>query len=123
MVTQILLMLAAMFLHELGHASAALVFGVRVYRIGICPLGLYTARDFSGNGFVDGFISLAGPLTSLAFLLLACAEGWFVFALANLCLVAASALPFRGTDFYNVFQAWGLTSAYRIRVRLAEVRR
>jgi hypothetical protein len=32
--TSLILFLAAMFLHEIGHASCALVFGVKVYRIG-----------------------------------------------------------------------------------------
>jgi Zn-dependent protease len=116
--TSLAILLAAMFLHELGHASCALVFGVKVYRIGFCWRGMFTAMDMPTNRAEFFFVTLAGPLTSLAFFLLACLEGWNVFALSNLCIIATGMLP--NGDFWRLFQYSGLRTRARINARLME---
>jgi hypothetical protein len=119
--TSLILFLTAMFLHEIGHASCALVFGVKVYRIGWRFAGMSCEMDLPTSQVVFFFVTLAGPITTVAFFLLSCLEGWNTFALAHVCIFAACFLP--GGDFVRLFEYSGLRTKARIRVRLAEVTR
>lgn len=117
--TNLLLFLAAMFLHELGHVSAALVCEVKCYRIGWRLAGMCAEMDMPSNRVVFSFVTLAGPITSLAFFLLACLEGWNTFALANLSIFLFCFIP--GGDFVRLFEYSGLRTRSLIRQRLMEV--
>jgi Zn-dependent protease len=99
---ELVIFLAAMFLHELGHSSMALVLEVKVYRIGWKLWGMTTEMDLPVNYAEFAFVTIAGPIVSIAFFLLACVEGWNSFALANACILAACFLP--GGDFFRLFQ-------------------
>jgi hypothetical protein len=109
LMTSLLIFFSAMFLHELGHASMALVLGVKCYRIefkfwhGI-PYGLGLSRDMNFNRFLEGCITVAGTIYSLAFMLWACVMGYNEFALANLALLTIGSLH----DYYRLFMFSGL---------------
>jgi Zn-dependent protease len=120
-ITSLEIFFAAMFLHELGHTSMALVFGVKVYRIGLCWYGMFTEMDLPSNRAEFFFVTLAGPVTTIAFFLLGCIEGWNQFSLANVCILLGCFLP--GGDFVRLFQYSGLQTKARIRMRLSEVAR
>ncbi len=109
--TSLIAFLAAMFVHELGHASMSLVLGVKVHRIGLCRYGMYTKMDLAGK--IEFYlVTLAGPVTTVCFFLLGCAEGWNGFALANACIMIACFLP--NGDFWRLFQYGCLQSRAKI---------
>jgi Zn-dependent protease len=86
----------AMVLHEFGHLATSLMVGIKVKSVGMCMKGMYIVRE-AGSPTKNMLVSLAGPLTNVALLLLF----WHVsttFALANLCLVICNLAPVRGSD-------------------------
>jgi Zn-dependent protease len=92
----LLLGLSAMVLHEFGHLVTSLMVGIKVKSIGLCMKGMYIVRE-AGSPTKNILISLAGPLTNVALLLLF----WHVsttFTLANLCLAICNLAPVKGSD-------------------------
>lgn len=88
--------LTAMVLHEFGHLATSLMIGIKVKSVGLCMKGMYIVRE-AGSPAKNLLISLAGPLTNVALVLLF----WNVstkFALANLCLAICNLAPVKGTD-------------------------
>jgi Zn-dependent protease len=101
-----LLVIASLLVHELAHATAALLFDVPVYRIGIKFVGAYIHRKHARRPAHDVIIAACGPLSSLL-LTAGCfflptfgvwlAEWNFGIALLNL-------LPLPGTDGYRILK-------------------
>lgn len=88
--------LSAMVLHEFGHLVTSLMVGIKVKSVGLCMKGMYIVRE-AGSPAKNLLISLAGPLTNVALLLLF----WHAsptFTLANLCLAICNLAPVRGSD-------------------------
>ncbi len=86
----------AMVLHEFGHLVTSLMVGIKVKSVGMCMKGMYIVRE-AGSPMKNMFVSLAGPLTNVALILLF----WDVsttFTLANLCLAICNLAPVRGSD-------------------------
>jgi len=86
----------AMVLHEFGHLVTSLMVGIKVKSVGMCMKGMYTVRE-AGSPMKNLLVSLAGPLTNVALILLF----WHVsttFTLANLCLAICNLAPVRGSD-------------------------
>jgi Zn-dependent protease len=70
--------------------------GVKVKSVGLCMKGLYIVRE-AGSPSKNLLISLAGPLTNVALLILfwnASRE----FMLANMCFAVCNLLPVKGSD-------------------------
>ena len=87
---------SAMVLHEFGHLVTSLMVGVKVKGIGLCMKGMYVVRE-AGTPMKNLVVSLAGPLTNVALILLF----WHVsttFTLANLCFAVCNLAPIRGSD-------------------------
>jgi stage IV sporulation protein FB len=88
--------LLAMALHETGHVLTSLMVGVKVKGVGLCMKGVYIIRE-AGTPAKNLFISLAGPLTNVALLILfwnASRE----FMLANMCFAVCNLVPVKGSD-------------------------
>ena len=88
--------LSAMVLHEFGHLVTSLMVGVKVKGIGLCMKGMYVVRE-AGTPMKNLIVSLAGPLTNVALILLF----WHVstsFTLANLCFAICNLAPVKGSD-------------------------
>lgn len=88
--------LSAMVLHECGHVVTSLMMGIKVKSIGLCVKGIYIVRE-KGSPAKNLLISLAGPLTNIALILLF----WHAspkFTLANLCLAICNLAPVKGSD-------------------------
>jgi Zn-dependent protease len=86
----------AMVLHEFGHLVTSLMVGIKVKSVGMCMKGMYIVRE-AGSPMKNLLVSLAGPLTNVALILLF----WHVsttFTLANLCLAICNLAPVRGSD-------------------------
>jgi Zn-dependent protease len=86
----------AMVLHEFGHLVTSLMVGIKVKSVGMCMKGMYIVRE-AGSPMKNMLVSLAGPLTNVALILLF----WHVsttFTLANLCLAICNLAPVRGSD-------------------------
>lgn len=87
---------SAMVLHEFGHLATSLMIGVKVKSVGMCMKGMYIVRE-AGSPMKNLLVSLAGPLTNVALILLF----WHVsptFTLANMCLAICNLAPVRGSD-------------------------
>ena len=88
--------LSAMVLHEFGHLATSLMIGIKVKSVGLCMRGMYIVRE-AGSPAKNLLVSLAGPLTNVALMLLF----WNVspkFVLANLCLAICNLAPVKGSD-------------------------
>jgi Zn-dependent protease len=88
--------ISAMVLHEFGHLATSLMVGIKVKSVGMCMKGMYIVRE-AGSPMKNMLVSLAGPLTNVALLLLF----WHVsttFALANLCFAICNLAPVKGSD-------------------------
>ena len=88
--------LLAMVLHEMGHVVTSLAVGIRVKSIGLCMKGMYIVRE-AGTPMKNLLISLAGPLTNVALILIFYTVSP-TFALANLCLAICNLAPVKGSD-------------------------
>jgi stage IV sporulation protein FB len=91
-----LLGIPALLLHEMGHIMAALMCGVKVKRIGLSRVGLYTVRE-PGPKWANICVSFAGPLFNLllAIMLRDLAP---TFAWVNLMACAYNLLPIPHSD-------------------------
>jgi Zn-dependent protease len=96
--------LSAMVLHEFGHLVTSLMVGVRVKSIGICMKGMYIVRE-AGSPAKNLLVSLAGPLTNVALILLFWHSSQ-TFVLANLCLAICNLAPVRGSDGDRALCCW-----------------
>lgn len=94
---------AALLLHELGHAVAATVVGVRVKGIGLNWKGLYLRRE-AGSPGRNLVISAAGPVTNLLLVMLW--GVWPMFGLANACYALFNLFPLPGADGERVVRCW-----------------
>jgi Zn-dependent protease len=96
--------LSAMVLHEFGHLVTSLMIGVKVKSVGLCMKGMYVVRE-AGTPAKNLLVSLAGPLTNVALILLF----WHAsrtFALANLCFAICNLAPMKGTDGDRALRCW-----------------
>jgi Zn-dependent protease len=100
------LFVVSLLIHELGHATAAALFGVPVYRIGLKFIGAYTHRKYARRPIEDIIITACGPLASLL-MIAAC---FFVpkvgvwLATWNLGIVVLNLIPIPGTDGYRILK-------------------
>jgi Zn-dependent protease len=85
-----------MVLHEMGHVLTSLIVGIRVKSIGLCMKGMYVVRE-AGTPMKNLLISLAGPLTNVALILIFYHVSP-TFTLANLCLAICNLAPVKGSD-------------------------
>lgn len=88
--------LSAMVLHEFGHLVTSMMVGIKVKSIGLCMKGMYVVRE-AGSPMKNLLISLAGPLTNVALILLFWGHSP-KFVLANLCLAVCNLAPIKGSD-------------------------
>lgn len=88
--------LTAMVLHEFGHLVTSLMVGIRVKSVGLCIKGMYIVRE-AGSPTKNLLISLAGPLTNVALILLFWGHSP-KFVLANVCLAVFNLVPVKGSD-------------------------
>ena len=99
----LLLGIAGMALHEVGHLVTAVAIGVKVKNVGFCWKGMYTVRE-PGPPLKNLIISLAGPAVNLALIF---TWPWArEFALANLCFTVFNLVPIRGSDGDRVMSCW-----------------
>lgn len=94
--------LSAMVLHEFGHVVTSMMVGIKVKGIGLCMKGMYIVRE-SGSPMKNLLISLAGPLTNVALILIFWGHSP-KFALANFCLAVCNLAPVKGSDGDRVLQ-------------------
>ena len=100
------LFVVSLLIHELGHATAAVLFDVPVYRIGLKFVGAYTHRKYASRPIHDVIIAASGPLASL---LVAAASifvpkaGWWL-AEWNFAIVVLNLIPLPGTDGYRILK-------------------
>jgi Zn-dependent protease len=104
--------------HELGHALAGRLAGLRVRAIVLAPEGGVTIRAASEHAHVNFRTALAGPLANAVFAAAFAAIGFFVvpdsFAAGYLSQVGALQLltaianlvPFGPMDGTNILSAW-----------------
>jgi Zn-dependent protease len=88
--------LLAMILHEFGHLVTSLMVGIRVKSVGLCMKGMYIVRE-AGSPTKNLLISLAGPLTNVALILIFWGRSE-TFVLANFCLAVCNLAPVKGSD-------------------------
>lgn len=91
-----LLGIPAMLLHEFGHIALAFLCGVKVKKVGLSHVGLYTVRE-PGPRWANLCISLAGPLVNLL-LAVSLRDLLPTFAWVNLIACVYNLLPIRNSD-------------------------
>ena len=114
------LFVVSLLIHELGHATAAALFNVPVYRIGLKFIGAYTHRRRANRPIHDVIISASGPLASL----LLTVASFFVprvgvwLAEWNFGLTALNLVPLPGTDGYRILKTlfWPNPAIYQPKV-------
>lgn len=109
-----LAILIHLFIHEAGHALAAVSVGSKIKRVGVNKLGVYIVRAPASTGFKNALVALAGPAANLATWALMLSfhiDG----ALAPLVFGLANLLPFPHSDLMQAIhylrsQRWPLFS-------------
>ena len=91
-----LLGIPAMLLHECGHIAMAFLCGVKVKKVGLSRIGLYTVRE-PGPRWANLCVSLAGPLFNLL-LAMALRDALPTFAWVNLIAFIFNLLPIQNSD-------------------------
>lgn len=91
-----LLGIPAMIFHESGHIAVAHVCGVKVKKVGLSRIGLYTIRE-AGPNWANLCISASGPLVNLL-LAIALRDVLPTFAWVNLVAFIFNLLPIRNSD-------------------------
>lgn len=86
----------AMLLHECGHIATAKLCGVKVKRVGISLMGLYTVRE-PGPRWANLVVSAAGPLVNLV-LAIILREVLPTFAWVNVIACGYNLLPIAHSD-------------------------
>jgi len=86
----------AMLLHECGHLLVARFCGVRIKKVGLSKIGLYTVRD-AGPRWANLGISCAGPLVNLV-LAIGLKTVAPAFAWVNLIAFGYNLLPIPNSD-------------------------
>jgi Zn-dependent protease len=96
MLAAMLMGLPAMFFHECGHIGVALFCGVKIKKVGLSWMGLYTVRE-AGPRWANLCVSAAGPAVNfiLAFALRDAMPG---FAWVNLVAGLFNLLPIPNSD-------------------------
>ncbi len=100
------LIVVSLLMHEGGHAVAAVLLDVPVYRIGLKFVGAYTHRKHASRPLHDVVISASGPLASL----IMTAVSFFVpkvgvwLAEWNFGILAVNLIPVPGTDGYRILK-------------------
>ena len=96
MFAAMLMGIPAMFFHECGHIAAALFCGVKIKKVGLSWMGLYTVRE-AGPRWANLCVSFAGPAVNfaLAFALRDTLPG---FAWINLVAALFNLLPIPNSD-------------------------
>lgn len=95
----------AMLFHECGHISVALLCGVKVKRVGLSKIGLYTVRE-PGPRWANVCISFAGPLFNL-FLAAALRNAFPAFAWVNVIACGYNLLPISNSDGSRIMALLG----------------
>lgn len=114
------LLVVSLLVHELGHATAAALLAVPVYRIGLKFVGAYIHRKHATRPIHDVIITASGPLASL-FLTVG---SFFVpkvgvwLAEWNFAIVVLNLIPLPGTDGYRILKTlfWPDAAIYRPKV-------
>ena len=100
--TELVLLLAAVLIHELGHIAAARLFGIPLVSFGIKTVGLSLAFDFSEAGYLcEAAVHSGGAAAGIISALLAvCLPLSFakIYAGASLALALVNLLPIRSFD-------------------------
>ena len=96
MILTMLLGIPAMLLHESGHIVTAFFCGVKVKKVGLSRVGLYTVRE-PGPRWANICVSLAGPLLNLL-LAIALRDMFPRFAWVNCIACAYNLLPIANSD-------------------------
>lgn len=86
----------AMLLHECGHIATAKLCGVKVKRVGISLMGLYTVRE-PGPRWANLLVSAAGPLVNLL-LAIVLRDVLPTFAWVNVVACGYNLLPIAHSD-------------------------
>ena len=86
----------AMLLHESGHIVLARLCGVKVKKVGLSRIGLYTIRE-AGPNWANLCISAAGPMVNLL-LAIALRDVLPTFAWVNLVAFVFNLLPIPNSD-------------------------
>ena len=97
---ELLYLIVALAIHELGHLAAAKLFGIPLVRFRLNPAGGVMTFDFSRTSYLrEAAVHLSGPFAGL----LSAAVGWiflrnFFFTGISVTLAAVNLLPIRGLD-------------------------
>lgn len=104
--SEYLIMLAAISLHEAGHIAASLLLGVCIRKIWVLPFGILARIDMrSGLSFmVQCCIYAAGPAANLLLAAVAAILGMGFVAEANLCLGVFNLLAVLPLDGGNILK-------------------
>ena len=108
-----LLGIPAMLLHEGGHIVMAFFCGVKVKKVGLSRVGLYTIRE-AGPRWANVCVSLAGPLLNLL-LAIALRDMFPKFAWVNCIACAYNLLPIPNSDGRRVLALIGSESSPQVR--------
>ena len=94
------MIMSAALIHELGHIVATTLLGGRIERLTTFGLAINMQASFDRIGtFRRDFLAvLAGPAFGLIAMFIALAFGKFQFAMINLVLTAFNLLPIEGLD-------------------------
>lgn len=96
MFAAMLMGIPAMFFHECGHIVVALFCGVKIKKVGLSWMGLYTVRE-PGSIWANLCVSFAGPAANLA-LAFALRNTLPGFASINLVAALFNLLPIPNSD-------------------------
>lgn len=101
----------SLLLHELGHATMAMLLRVRVSEIGLSLKGAYIRRAHSGRRYDEALIAFAGPMVNFCLVVLFLYLPWIGHRLAvcNLAIGAINLLPIPSSDGRRIWKAlWGV---------------
>ncbi len=97
----------SLLLHELGHATMAMLLRVRVSEIGLRLKGAYIRRARSGHPYDEALIAFAGPMANFCLVVLFLYMPWIGHHLAvgNLAIGAVNLLPIPASDGKRIWNA------------------
>lgn len=96
----VVLSLLACVLHEIGHCSAAILFGNRVRALRVTAIGAEMELEAYAplSYWKETLVALAGPGVNLLLALLAACANLYLFAGLNLCFGVLNLLPIHPLD-------------------------